>query len=79
MKCPICGNEMQAGGLIVDGVVSGWVPLEKFEKKGLEQMTRSGFRTIGGEVSALLGQTKVPNAYLCESCKKIVGVFDVII
>lgn len=79
MKCPICGNEMQAGGLIVDGVVPGWVPLEEFEKTGLEQVTRSGFRTIGGEVSALLGQTKVPNAYLCESCKKIVGVFDVII
>ncbi len=36
MKCPICGNEMQEGGLIIDGVVPGWVPLEEFEKKGLE-------------------------------------------
>ena len=25
----------------------------------------------------LLGQTKVPNAFFCKMCNKIVGVFDV--
>ena len=76
MKCPICNNEMQEGGLIIDGVAPGWVPLEQFQKKGLKRIVHTGLRTIG-ETSILLSQTKVPNAFFCESCNKIVGVFDV--
>lgn len=34
MKCPLCGRDMQEGGLIIDGVAPGWVPLEQFNKKG---------------------------------------------
>ena len=26
MKCPICSQEMEEGGLIIDGVAPGWVP-----------------------------------------------------
>ena len=37
MKCPICNNEMQEGGLIIDGVAPGWVPMEQFQKKGVKQ------------------------------------------
>lgn len=33
MKCPICNNEMIEGGLVIDGVVPGWVPMENFRKK----------------------------------------------
>ena len=76
MKCPICGNEMQNGGLIIDGVAPGWVPMEQFQKKGLRRIVHIGLRTIG-ETSILLGQTKVPNAFFCPKCNKIVGVFDV--
>ena len=76
MKYPICNNEMQEGGLIIDGVAPGWVPLEQFQKKGLKRIVHTGLRTIG-ETSILLSQTKVPNAFFCESCNKIVGVCDV--
>lgn len=37
MKCPICGEEMLAGGLISAGISVGWVPKDEFEKKDLEE------------------------------------------
>lgn len=76
MKCPICGVEMIEGGLIIDGVAPGWVPMEQFQKKGLDRIVHTGLRTIG-KTSILFGQTKVPNAFLCKKCNKIVGVFDI--
>ena len=76
MRCPMCDNEMQEGGLIIDGVAPGWVPMEQFQKKGLKQFVYTGVRTIG-ETTAFLRQTKVPNAFFCKQCYKIVGVFDV--
>lgn len=76
MRCPICDCEMQEGGLVIDGVAPGWVPMEQFQKKGLKRIVYSGLRTIG-KANILLGQTKVPNAYFCKPCNKIVGVFDV--
>ena len=76
MKCPMCNNEMQKGGLIIDGVAPGWVPMEQFEKKGVKRIMHTDLRTIG-EANILLGQTKVSNAFLCKHCNKIVGVFDV--
>ena len=33
MNCPICGTHMEEGGLIIDGVAPGWVPMEQFRKK----------------------------------------------
>ena len=33
MNCPICGAHMEEGGLIIDGVAPGWVPMEQFRKK----------------------------------------------
>ena len=76
MRCPICDNEMQDGGLIIDGVAPGWVPMEQFQKKGLKRIVYTGLRTIG-EASILLSQTKVPNAHFCKHCNKIIGIFDV--
>ena len=76
MKCPMCHDEMQEGGLIIDGVAPGWVPMEQFRKKGLKRIVHTGLRTIG-ETNVLLRQNKVPNAYFCKQCNKIVGVFDV--
>ena len=37
MKCPICGEEMLAGGLISAGISVGWVPKDEFDKKDLEE------------------------------------------
>lgn len=76
MKCPICGNEMLEGGLIIDGVAPGWVPMEQFKKKGLKRLVYTGLRTIG-KTNILLSETKVPNAHFCKNCNKIVGIFDV--
>lgn len=76
MKCPICNNEMQEGGLIIDGVAPGWVPMEQFQKKGLKRIVYTGLRTIG-KTNILLSETKVSNAHFCEYCNKIVGVFDI--
>ena len=72
----MCDNEMQEGGLIIDGVAPGWVPMEQFQKKGLRRIVHTGLRAIG-EANILLGQTKVSNAFFCKQCNKIVGVFDV--
>lgn len=76
MKCPICNGEMQEGGLIIDGVSPGWVPMEQFRKKGLKRMIYTGLRSIG-ETSILWRETKVPNAFFCKNCNKVVGIFDV--
>ena len=76
MQCPTCGGDLQEGGLIIDGVAPGWVPMEQFAKKGLKRMAYTGLRTIG-KSNILLGQTRVPDAYFCPICNKVMGVFDV--
>lgn len=76
MNCPICKNKMQEGGLLTDGVASGWVPLEEFNKKGVSKLVYTGLRTIG-KADIFLRQTKIPNAFYCRKCNKVVGIFDV--
>jgi len=76
MKCPLCHQEMQPGGLVVDGGRPGWVPLAEFEKKGLHRLLYRVVHWIG-KTNYLLRQTKIANAYYCASCNKIVGFFDV--
>ena len=63
MKCPICGEEMLAGGLISAGISVGWVPKDEFDKKGLRRISYQEWHSIGNS-SILLGQTKIPNAFL---------------
>lgn len=76
MKCPICNNELIEGGIVVDDVACGWVPMEQFKKKGMKRWMYTGMRTIG-ESSILFNQTKIPNAYFCKKCNKVMGIFDV--
>ena len=77
MVCPYCGAEMEEGGLVVNGIKPGLVPLEQFRKKGLKRLVYSGLQEIGTS-NYLLGQAKIPNAFFCKNCKKIVGVFDIV-
>ena len=76
MKCPLCHQEMEEGGLIIDGTRPAWVPIEEFEKKGLSRLLYTGCRTIG-QTNFILSQTRVPNAHFCRNCNKIVGIFDI--
>lgn len=62
MNCPLCGAEMEKGGIATDRIVSKWVPDNEFEKKGLKRIVYHNAKDIG-ESRAILGQTKFPNAY----------------
>ena len=76
MKCPLCEKDMEAGGLIIDGVAPMWVPMSEYERKGLKRLIYQHGRSFG-KANVLLSQTKVDNAFFCKDCNKIVGVFDV--
>lgn len=77
MVCPVCGKEMEKGGLIGGGVTLQWFPQAQFGKKGLRRLLYTGGKAIG-KSNVLLGQTRVPGAYYCSDCKKVAGVFDVV-
>lgn len=76
MLCPICRKEMEKGGLIASGVSVMWHPQAEFAKKGLRRLVYTGGKMIGRS-NALLSQTRVPDAYYCAECGKVVGIFDV--
>lgn len=76
MKCPICNNEMEEGGIITEGISTMWVPLNQFNKKGLKKLMYSKGKMIG-KPNIIIGQTKISNAFFCEKCNKVIGVFDV--
>lgn len=76
MLCPRCGGEMEAGGLVIDGVAPGWVPLEQFQRRGVKRLLYTGLRTIG-RTNLLLRQTRVSDAFFCKHCNIVTGIFDV--
>lgn len=78
MKCPICGGEMERGGLIADSLYISYVPQEEFDKSALE-VFGSGYegRRNLGKYSPLKTETLVPGAWYCDACKVVTGVFDV--
>lgn len=76
MKCPFCSTEMEKGGIITGGVTAMWHPLKEFEKKNWKRVVYVDGKPIG-KSSILLNQTRIPNAYFCPCCNKIVGVFDI--
>jgi len=77
MNCPICGKEMEKGGLIGSGVSLMWFPQSQFGKKGLRRLLYTGGKPIGRS-NALLSQTRVSDAYYCDVCGKVTGIFDVV-
>lgn len=76
MKCMFCGNEMQEGGIITQGVSALWVPLEEYNKRGIRKMIYTGGKSLG-KIDVVLGQVKLDNAYYCPNCNKVIGYFDV--
>ncbi|QHI73494.1 PF20097 family protein [Aminipila terrae] len=79
MICPICGKEMTKGGIVLRGKrIFGeftWYPQDAFDKKGLKAWDRSNGKVIVDVDMSLMGEKKFDNAYFCESCSKIVGIF----
>lgn len=76
MRCPICNGEMEEGGIITDDISPMWVPMDQFNRKGLKRLIYSRGKPIG-EPNIIIGQTKISNAFFCEGCNKIIGVFPV--
>lgn len=77
MNCPVCGREMEKGGIIAErAVVVAWYPEAEFEKKGLKTMFYRFGKLIGTH-HMLRGQVRIPDAWYCRKCEKVTGVFDV--
>lgn len=75
MKCPICNEEMQEGGIVANGVAVSWNNKDEFEKKR-KFVLKVGKRI--GKPNYLLGITRIEEAYWCEKCNKVMGIFDVV-
>lgn len=76
MDCPFCRQEMREGGLIANGVGISWVDQEQFQRKGLKRLLYVRTHLIG-KTNYILQQTRVPGAFFCERCNKVIGFFDV--
>ena len=76
MKCPVCGGEMERGGLIADRYVS-YVPQEEFERNALQALGGYNGAKNLGKHSLLRSRTLVPDAWYCDACKVVTGIFDV--
>ena len=46
MNCPICGKEMEEGGIIAAGTTM-WHPLKEFRKHGLKKLWYKHGKMIG--------------------------------
>lgn len=75
MKCPKCGMEMEKGGIVAESLYIVWYPEEKFRKNPIMRTFDIGKRI--GTTSMLYSETTVPDAYYCEKCNIVTGVFNV--
>lgn len=76
MKCPVCESEMQEGGLSANGRFVIWHSKEIFDKKRFLGVLAEG-KFLKSKFNFLTMQSKIPNAFYCEKCNKVVGIFDV--
>ena len=67
---------MIQGGIVTHGVSTMWIPQTEFQKKSIKKIIYNGGKNIGCS-DVFLGQTKIPNAYFCPNCNKVIGVFDI--
>lgn len=75
MKCPKCGAEMEKGGIVSDSMYIVWYPLETYEKNLIQRTFTIGKRI--GKTTFFNEETKIPDAYYCEKCNIVTGVFKV--
>lgn len=77
MKCPLCGGELEEGGLIVHGVPAMWFPKAEYEKRGLGRIMYTGGKALTSRTNFLLDHTRIDGAYYCPACDKVMGIFAV--
>lgn len=77
MNCPICGKEMEKGGIIAEKAITVmWHPEQEYQKKGLNSYCFR-FGKLLGTHHPLRGVVKIPDAWYCGSCHKVTGIFEV--
>ncbi len=76
MNCPICGKEMEKGGLVSDGFVIGWREEKKLHAISPNRLFYGDLKPMGKQ-NKPLREVVVDGAYYCQSCEKITGIFDV--
>ena len=76
MNCPICGSKTEKGGIVTSGITAMWHPLSEFEKQIWKRIIYKDGKSIG-ESSILFNQTRIPNAFYCQNCNKVIGIFDI--
>lgn len=82
MKCPVCDAEMQKGGIIAfDTADVRWLPLADYEADPAELSTENGY-SLGAFEYRPLGwrsrdMVRLDDAWFCEDCFKVVGVFNI--
>jgi hypothetical protein len=77
MNCPVCGGEMQRGGLVTRVGFYSWLPADRIEINYSALSTLINGKALKGKTKFLSQQTKIPSAFYCEKCKKVVGIFEV--
>lgn len=75
MICPICGNEMERGGILSANKIS-WYPEVEFEKKGFGKYFRKGER-IFEHYDDVSFQTRIRDTFLCKNCNIVSGLWRV--
>ncbi|RVU55364.1 PF20097 family protein [Anaerosphaera multitolerans] len=76
MKCPICKNEMENGGIFAESLHVYWYEEREFKKNFLELKRRRNGVPIGKN-NYLGSTTKIDNVYFCKKCNKAMGIFDI--
>ena len=77
MNCPICGKEMEKGGIIAEKAITVmWHPDAEFQKKGLKSYIFRRGKLLGTH-HPLRAVIKIPDAWYCSKCNKVTGTFDV--
>ena len=76
MNCPFCGKNMEKGGIVTGGVTAMWHPLSEFEKKVWKRIIYADGKPIG-KPNFFSNQTRISNAWFCQTCNKIIGIFDI--
>lgn len=75
LKCPVCNAEMQLGGLVANGQWVLWYAETDYKKHAFKRFFIKNHKKLGHP--RWDGSTGIDNAFYCENCDKIIGIFDI--